>query len=214
MRVRLTLPSAESTGFRAWLLDTLHASIDGEGVFGDVVSIDATIEPGFYRAADEEVSSRGRGRGTLEVLSLSVLADNPLDDKDDAPNMSSARDTAKGDGQRAGGSGSSAAVAGVAGVAASMAGLGLSASSSSSQLDDAGGSARPESAAAGAGRGDFDAALSASSRGTGMLVRRVAQPGRRLACGTCGLTFEASDEHREHHKSEFHRCVWATQSRV
>lgn len=50
-------------------------------------------------------------------------------------------------------------------------------------------------------------ATMAAAKGTGMLVRRVTQPGqgRRLACNACATEFETSDEHRAHHKSEWHR---------
>ncbi len=46
----------------------------------------------------------------------------------------------------------------------------------------------------------------ASSRGTGMLVRRVVQPGKRLACNTCGgVELDTTEAHKEHHRTDWHR---------
>jgi pre-60S factor REI1 len=39
-----------------------------------------------------------------------------------------------------------------------------------------------------------------------MLVRRVVQPGKRLACNTCGgVELETAEAHREHHRTDWHR---------
>jgi len=59
-------------------------------------------------------------------------------------------------------------------------------------------------AAASAGPGEEDL-TGAAAKGTGMVVRRVAQPGRRLACATCGAAFDDSAAHREHARSQWHR---------
>jgi hypothetical protein len=44
---------------RKLLLDGMRASLDGEAHFGDVYSVDATLEPGCYRGLEEEVSGVG-----------------------------------------------------------------------------------------------------------------------------------------------------------
>ena len=38
-----------------------------------------------------------------------------------------------------------------------------------------------------------------------MRISRVVQPGRRLACGACAVSFDGADAHREHHRTEWHR---------
>ena len=75
-----------------------------------------------------------------------------------------------------------------------------SSSSSSSALRAA--SAALEQGSGSAGGESLEAA---SARGTGMLVRRVTQPGRRLACSACAAAFDSSEEHREHHRGDWHR---------
>jgi hypothetical protein len=49
-------------------------------------------------------------------------------------------------------------------------------------------------------------ATAASSRGTGMLVRRVTQPGMRgITCNACSIDFVSMDELKLHHKLDWHR---------
>lgn len=64
------------------------------------------------------------------------------------------------------------------------------------------GDARAGAAPAASGYDEYEAA---SARGTGMLVRRVVLPGRRLACNACGISLDSAEEHREHHRSDWHR---------
>ena len=185
MTVRVTVPVAEGKAMRSLLLDTMHASLDGESHFGDAYSVDATLEPGFYKRLEAEVASRARGHGTVEVLALAVQTDEAEDEPAPA---------------RAGAGGDSGD--GVDGLAGGVARMGVSG-------DGAGGRGAASGAggvAAGGsgGSGGVDA-TTASSRGTGMLVRRVTQPGRRLACSACAASFDSSDEHREHHRSDWHR---------
>ena len=54
-------------------------------------------------------------------------------------------------------------------------------------------------------RGAYDESEAASARGTGMLVRRVVLPGRRLACNACGISLETAEDHKDHHRSDWHR---------
>ena len=61
------------------------------------------------------------------------------------------------------------------------------------------------SSSSGGGGGGYNEAEAASSRGTGMLVRRVVLPGRRLACNACDVQLDTPEEHKEHHRSEWHR---------
>ena len=79
--------------------------------------------------------------------------------------------------------------------------------SSSSSSSGTGGALRAASAALEQGGGGGGESLeAASSRGTGMLVRRVVQPGKRLACNTCGgVELETAEAHREHHRTDWHR---------
>ena len=58
----------------------------------------------------------------------------------------------------------------------------------------------------GGGGGGTESLEAASARGTGMLVRRVVLPGKRLACNSCGgVELESTEAHREHHRSDWHR---------
>jgi hypothetical protein len=67
-----------------------------------------------------------------------------------------------------------------------------------------GGSGSAGAAASGGGGGQTLEA--ASARGTGMLVRRVVQPGKRLTCNTCGgVELETPEAHKEHHRTDWHR---------
>lgn len=185
MTVRVTVPAPEGKAMRSLLLDTMRASLDGESHFGDAYSVDATLEPGFYKQLEAEVASRARGRGTVEVMALAVLTD----------------DMADGDGVGGSGAGGDD---GADGLAAGVGRMGMNEAGVASSGH--GGS----SAASGSGVGTSAAgsgldATTAASRGTGMMVRRVTQPGRRLACGACASSFDSSEEHREHHRSDWHR---------
>lgn len=155
------------------------------------------------------MAARARGHGTVEVLSFSVQTD----EDDGAGGVGT---SAPGGGNAS--SGSSAAVGSgtdASGLSADMGRLGLGASGGADGgaagghgSASAGGVGAAPAAAASNGAGLQDA-TTAASRGTGMMVRRVTQPGRRLACSACAATFESSDEHREHHRSDWHRCVAA-----
>jgi ribosome maturation protein SDO1 len=52
----------------------------------------------------------------------------------------------------------------------------------------------------------FSDATAASSRGTGMMVRRIVQPTmNRFSCNACASSFESSEAHRAHHRTDWHR---------
>ena len=46
---------AEGKPLRNLLIDTMGAKIDGESHLGDLYSVDATLEPGFYKQLEAEV---------------------------------------------------------------------------------------------------------------------------------------------------------------
>lgn len=69
------------------------------------------------------------------------------------------------------------------------------------------GAAPPPRAAASAGAGASSDAVAAAARGTGMVVRRVTQPGARLHCNTCDVHFDGPEAHRAHFRADLHRCV-------
>ena len=50
-------------------------------------------------------------------------------------------------------------------------------------------------------------AVAAAARGTGMVVRRVTQPGARLHCNSCDVHFDGPEAHRAHFRSDLHRWV-------
>jgi ribosome maturation protein SDO1 len=181
------LPAAEA--LRAWL-GSMHAALEYEGVSDGRAVVEAVVDPGFFRRIEEEGKRAfGGADGSLcsvEVLSLAAIADT------------SAAGGGKGGGgaARAGGDGDSDSDGeGGGGAAAPAASRPLGASAPSGM----------GAGSAALGGGAMDAATLASAKGTGMAVRRVTQPGRRLACNACGLEFAAPEEHREHHRSDLHR---------
>ncbi len=87
-------------------------------------------------------------------------------------------------------------------------GGGGGASSSSSSSSSSSNALRAASAALeqGSGSAGGESLEAASARGTGMLVRRVVQPGKRLACHSCGgVELETPEAHRQHHRTDWHR---------
>lgn len=50
-------------------------------------------------------------------------------------------------------------------------------------------------------------AVAAAARGTGMVVRRVTQPGARLHCNSCDVHFDGPEAHRAHFRADLHRWV-------
>ena len=58
----------------------------------------------------------------------------------------------------------------------------------------------------GGGGGEAAAAAAAVARAAApTAVRRVVLPGSRLACNACGVAFSDAAEHKEHHRSPWHR---------
>ena len=216
MRLRLTVPRAAYAGLRSLLLDGMHAIVDDEGSLADMSFIDVTVEPGCYRQIDEEVTARSDGAGSLAVLSLSVLHTGVADEEGDdvAPQSAVLASGSAYVKQQGSSMGVDAALVttGDAQVATEVSSVNekgtrveAAAHSDVSAASRALAALSLCSSSAQAAAAVAIDATAASSRGTGMAVRRVTQPGRRLACGTCSVTFESADEHRAHARSDFHR---------
>lgn len=231
MRLRLTVPRAAYAGLRSLLLDAMHAVVDDEGRVGDMSTIDVTVEPGCYRQIDEEVASRSSGAGSLAVLSLSVQTDGGEDGDGGDDDGGGGGGAVAGSGRGAGGGGhAGGASASVSDTRAGGGGAGADAHAHASARGGDGTAGAVAAAAHAMGgldigsgggggatqsRGGVAAeATEAASRGTGMAVRRVTQPGRRLACGTCGVAFEAAEEHRAHARSDLHHFNLKRRSRA
>jgi hypothetical protein len=189
------------------MLAPAQARVAGESHFGDVLLVDVVVDPGAFRTLDEEVRKLGGGRGTVEVLSLAADAG---DADAGGPGGAGGADGARARARVAGGAGS-ADSGGSDNSDADSDGAGRAARAGSGVAASAGpgtagaGAAAPGAARAATAGGAGVDATAASARGTGMSVRRVAQPGRRLACATCGgLTFETSEAHRDHARCEWH----------
>lgn len=206
-----SLRCADGAALRALLVPT-GARIASESTFGDVLILDVIADPGAFRTLDEDVKRLGGGRGTVEVLSLAADAG----EVDGPTGAGAGASTAAG--QQAGGH-----AAGGAGSAASGDEAGDGSGGGHGSDSDAEGNSRGARARAGVAGAPVSAsvavpvaarvpgaaagladATTAAARGTGMSVRRVAQPGRRLACATCSMNFETSDAHRDHARSEWH----------
>lgn len=176
---------------------------DAEGPMEPLATttIEATIDPGHYRALEEAVARTGTA--SLAVLSLSAHTD-------------------------AGGAG--AAASSTAG-GTRRAAAGSDDDSDSDEEGDpattttttAAAPTKPAGATGGAGTGGDAAAAAASSTsallssadvtaasaaGTGMAVRRVTVPGARsLTCNSCGgIAFDTAAAHRDHFRSDLHRA--------
>lgn len=201
---------------------------EGEGEAAKESSLtvlDLCIDPGYYRSLEDEVDTLTRSssaaaaaggggggvsRASLEVLSLSVQAEAALtggggagkagrgggaggrggdsdedeDDEDDDEEEGAYRSS------RSGGLADNMSRMTVAG-----AGAGASAAGA--------GSAAPSSAATVSAAAAAEAEI-ASARGTGMMVRRVVQPGRSTACKSCSMELGSAEEYREHCRSPMH----------
>jgi hypothetical protein len=215
MKVRVTVPAAEEKEgggsaaaaaaaasaasvvpgpVREWLAG-MHAVIEyeGAGTLAGTAAVEAVVDPGYFRRLEEEAKARFGGYdgalASVEVLSLSVVS--------------------SGSGKGAGGAGVGGEDEedeededGEGGTAGAGAGGGTTVLLGSAAAAAVSGIAASTLAAA---RGLDAAATDAAARGTGMAVRRVTQPGRRLACSACAAEFAGPEEHREHHRGEWHR---------
>jgi len=188
MKVRLTIPvmtTGDFDGMKGILISFFQSvskdiELDPAMVVENSVVIDVVTDPGFFKRIEEESKSRFP-ESTIEVISLSVIGE---------------------------GKSSSAIVGGVdededdEGVRKSLeiyqpgseSGSALSPQSSFSSINKS------------LITSDLTEATTASARGTGMLVRRVTQPGMRGAsCNACSIDLTSTDELKAHHKLDWHR---------
>ncbi len=203
MKLRLTVPASDmggDEGVSAWL-SSMSAAVEREEKSGsDLITVEVVVDPGHFRGIDEDIKRRTSGRGAVEVLSLSASGEGGEGGAGRAGRggRKGGKDDDDYDSDEDGDADGGEGVAAVSNrlVATRLGGDSSSAAASTAAATGSGGSASASN--------DMTAA---SARGTGMLVRRVVQPGaaRTLACTACALTFEDSAAHREHHRTDLHR---------
>jgi ribosome maturation protein SDO1 len=188
MKVRLTVPvltTGDVDGMKGHIMSFFQALsadivLDLAMVVENLVVIEVVTDPGFFRQIEEESKSRFP-ESSIEVISLSVIGE---------------------------GKSSSAMAGGVdededdAGVRKSRK-IFLPGSASGATFS-------PQSSSTSMSKSlitsDLTEATTSSARGTGMLVRRVSQPGvRGASCNACSIDFTSMDELKAHHRLDWHR---------
>jgi hypothetical protein len=185
--VRLTVPSltGDKDGLNGHIISFFRAfsadiELDPAMVVENSVVIEVLTDPGFFRQIEEESKSRFP-ESTIEVVSLSVI----------------------GEGK------SSSAIVG--GVNEDGDDEGVRKSTEILQSGNGSGSAlSPQNSLSSNNKSlitsELTEATTASARGTGMLVRRVTQPGMRgTSCNACSIDFTSMDELKAHHRLDWHR---------
>jgi len=189
MKVRLSVPMSERgdvdrlkrrlTSFFQSISTDIE--LDSTKTVDEAVVIEVIADPGFFRRIEEESKESFPG-SAVEVVSLSVIGEGKS-----SSFFSSAHEEGGDDDEmyetdiqrNSIEEGNSATGAG------SVSLLSPPSSISTASLSEA---------------------TAASSRGTGMLVRRVTQPGMRgIACNACSIDFISMDELKLHHKLDWHR---------
>jgi len=185
MKVRLTVPSltGDKDGLRGHVISffrAFSADIEPEParVVENSVVIEIVTDPGFFRRIEEESKSRFP-ESTVEVVSLSVI----------------------GEGK------SSSAIA--LGADEDEDNEVVRRSLEVHEPGNESGSVLPSSLSSINKfliKYDITEASTSSARGTGMLVRRVTQPGGRgTSCNACSIDFTSTDELKAHHRLDWHR---------
>jgi len=186
MKVRLTVPSltGDKDGFKGHVISFFRAfsadiELEPAMVVENSVVIEIVTDPGFFRQIEEE-SKSSFPESTVEVVSLSVIGEG------------------KSSSVMAGGSDEDEDDEGVKksreihepSESGSAFSLNCSSSSCNKSLITS----------------ELTGATTASARGTGMLVRRVTQPGvRGASCNACSTDFTSMDELKAHHRLDWHR---------
>ena len=219
MKVRITAPleyangttsenssnsSSSSVSLKAYLLN-MHAIIEYEnknnGPNGSELIYEAVIDPGYFRKIEDEGKKLyGGNDGTLchvEVLSLSVIQDTTTntskDNKNTAQKNNKNEDSDNDDDDEDNdidddtSNNTNTNKGTINNIVTSVQSLSLNNNTNTPAVNA------------------MDAATLASAKGTGMMVRRVTQPGKRLTCNACSIEFSSPEEHREHHRSDLHR---------
>jgi ribosome maturation protein SDO1 len=188
MKVRLTVPvmtTGDVDGMKGILFSFFQSlskdiELDPAMEVENSVVIEVSTDPGFFRQIEEESKSRFP-ESTIEVVSLSVI----------------------GEGK------SSSAMAGGANEDEDDEGVSKSLEVHQPESEsDA--TFSPQSSSTSMSKSlitpDLTEATTASARGTGMLVRRVTQPGvRGASCNACSIDFTSTDELKAHHRLDWHR---------
>jgi ribosome maturation protein SDO1 len=189
MKVRLTVPMSETgdvdrlKGRLTSFFQSMSTDIemDSAKTVDEAVVIEVVADPGFFRRIEEE--SKGIFPGSaVEVVSLSVVGEGK------SSSLFSSTHEEEGDDEEKE----------VTYIPKELIEGGNSATGagSSSLLPPL--SSIPTSM--------LSEATAASSRGTGMLVRRVTQPGMRgISCNACSIDFISMDDLKLHHKLDWHR---------
>ncbi len=200
MRLRISVSFASAGATRELLTRHRPEWSDAAGGQSGRASSDSrfefepVVEPGAYRAIEEGLKAAGIVGGTVEVLAMAVASSG-------GGGGGGGKEEEEGEGSE-GDEGADGAASGLAGL--SLGGQ-LQRSAAEAAARGVGGASGDAASAGPSNAAAVAAATAATSRGTGGAVRRVAMPGRRMACGACGLTFEDAEAHREHHKMDLHR---------
>jgi len=153
-------------------------------VVDSAIVIEVVTDPGFFRHIEDESKSRFP-ESTVEVVSLSVIGEGKsLSFKSTEIKGDGGEDEEEDEGEQEPRLDTSTSDS-------SSASLPQTFSSSITS------SVNPST---------LSEATAASSRGTGMLVRRVTQPGMRgISCNACSIDFTSMDELKAHHRLDWHR---------
>jgi ribosome maturation protein SDO1 len=187
MKVRLTVPSltGDKDGLKGHVISFFREfsadfELEPAMVVENSVVIEIVTDPGFFRRIEEE-SKSSFPESTIEVISLSVIGEG----KSSSATGGGVDEDEDDEGVR-----KSIEILEPRRESGSASSLHSSSSSINKLLITS----------------ELTEATSASARGTGMLVRRVTQPGMRGAsCNACSIDFTSMDELKAHHRLDWHR---------